>query len=84
MEKDPIWSPGETLQQTEKRIILTALRRHDWSRTYTAKELGISIRTLRVRIAEYRAEGTEVPYAPKGRLSHGDRIQDEERPTFNQ
>ncbi len=54
------WSPGRTLDQIEKNVILDALKYHQGNRTHTAKSLGISIRTLRNKLADYRLEGLEV------------------------
>lgn len=54
------WSPGRTLDQIEKNVILDALKYHQGNRTHTAKALGISIRTLRNKLADYRLEGLEV------------------------
>ena len=41
----------------ERNVILEALKYHDGNRTHTAKALGISIRTLRNKLAEYRVMG---------------------------
>jgi len=46
-----------TMTEVERRAILEALERNDGNRTATAKELGISIRTLYYRLAEYQREG---------------------------
>ncbi len=54
------WSPGRTLDQIEKNVILDALKYHQGNRTHTAKSLGISIRTLRNKLADYRRDGLEV------------------------
>ncbi len=51
------WKPGSTLDQIERNVILEALKHHDGNRTHTAKALGISIRTLRNKLAEYRVMG---------------------------
>ena len=51
------WKPGSTLDQIERKVILEALKHHDGNRTHTAKALGISIRTLRNKLAEYRVMG---------------------------
>lgn len=51
------WNPGATLNDIEKKIILDALGYHKGNRTHTAKALGISIRTLRNKLADYRKEG---------------------------
>jgi transcriptional regulator with PAS, ATPase and Fis domain len=58
-DKNP-WSPGETLNDIERMVILQALGYHQGNRTHTAKALGISIRTLRNKLAEYRVLGIEV------------------------
>jgi len=51
------WRPGRTLDEIERSVILEALKHHDGNRTHTAKALGISIRTLRNKLAEYRVMG---------------------------
>jgi two-component system response regulator FlrC len=51
------WKPGRTLDEIERNVILEALKHHDGNRTHTAKALGISIRTLRNKLAEYRVMG---------------------------
>ena len=56
-EKSPDWKPGKTLNEIERNVILEALKYHEGNRTHTAKALGISIRTLRNKLAEYRVMG---------------------------
>jgi DNA-binding NtrC family response regulator len=51
------WMPGATLNEIEKNVIIDALKYHGGNRTHTAKALGISIRTLRNKLAEYRKIG---------------------------
>lgn len=51
------WIPGSTLDDIERSVILEALHYHKGNRTHTAKALGISIRTLRNKIADYRKMG---------------------------
>ncbi|MCM0605695.1 MAG: sigma-54-dependent Fis family transcriptional regulator [Xanthomonadaceae bacterium] len=54
------WNPGQTLDKIEKSVILDALKYHNGNRTHTAKALGISIRTLRNKLADYRRDGLKV------------------------
>ena len=54
------WQPGRTLIQIEQQVILDALQYHSGNRTHTAKALGISIRTLRNKLAEFREMGIHV------------------------
>ena len=54
------WAPGTTLNDIERNVILDALKYHSGNRTHTAKALGISIRTLRNKLAEYRMIGIHV------------------------
>ena len=54
------WVPGTTLDDIEKSVILEALQYHSVNRTHTAKSLGISIRTLRNKLADYRRLGIMV------------------------
>lgn len=60
LSKKEAWEPGETLNDIERNVILQALGFHQGNRTHTAKALGISIRTLRNKLAEYRKFGIEV------------------------
>jgi transcriptional regulator with PAS, ATPase and Fis domain len=57
LEKDKGWSPGRTLDDIERKVIIEALEYHQGNRTHTARALGISIRTLRNKIADYRKIG---------------------------
>ncbi len=45
------------LEELEKQHILNTLRKNNGNRTATAKELGISRRTLQYRLAEYQEKG---------------------------
>jgi two-component system response regulator FlrC len=54
------WSPGKTLDDIERNVILEALTYHQGNRTHTARALGISIRTLRNKLADYRRVGINV------------------------
>jgi two-component system response regulator FlrC len=51
------WRPGKTLDEIERNVILEALKHFSGNRTHTAKALGISIRTLRNKLAEFRVMG---------------------------
>ncbi len=48
---------GQTLKDVERQMILQALRKTDNNRTHAARLLGVSVRTLRNKLAEYRAQG---------------------------
>lgn len=61
VDSNPLnWSPGRTLDDIERTVILEALHYHQGNRTHTAKALGISIRTLRNKLADYRMMGLRV------------------------
>jgi DNA-binding NtrC family response regulator len=51
---------GTTVQEMEKALILETLRATQNNRTEAAKLLGISIRTLRNKLHEYRGEGIPI------------------------
>ena len=48
---------ARTLQTIERENILQALERNNGNRATTASELGISVRTLYYRLAEYQKQG---------------------------
>jgi len=54
---DSNWLPGKTLDDIEREVIIDALKFHHGNRTHTASSLGISIRTLRNKIADYKKLG---------------------------
>jgi two-component system response regulator FlrC len=51
------WIPGDTLDCIERNVIIEALSYHHGNRTHTARALGISIRTLRNKISDYKRLG---------------------------
>jgi two-component system response regulator FlrC len=57
LQSEKSWAPGKTLDDIERNVILEALTYHAGNRTHTAKALGISIRTLRNKLADYRRLG---------------------------
>jgi DNA-binding NtrC family response regulator len=54
---------GLPLDMVERNLILATLRRVGGNRTMAAQMLGISIRTMRNRIRDYRTAGYPVPSA---------------------
>jgi Bacterial regulatory protein, Fis family len=51
------WSPGVTLEQIEKEVILRAFRFYRGNKTTTALALAISIRTLDHKLEKYEQDG---------------------------
>lgn len=62
-----------TLATVEKEHILQTLKIARGNRTHAAQILGISLRTLRNKIRQYRGEGTFVPNNRAGRVSNKER-----------
>lgn len=60
LAQDLRFSPGETLSAVEKKIILKTLQFTNQNRSEAARLLGISIRTLRNKIREYRETGVNL------------------------
>jgi len=58
--------PGLTVREVERRLILETLARTGDNRTRAARLLGISIRTLRNKLAAYRARGELEPAVATG------------------
>lgn len=46
-----------SLKEVERELILSTLEREGWNRTKASARLGISVRTLRNKLHEYRREG---------------------------
>ena len=57
---------GHTLREIERNAILNALQAYGGNRTHASEQLGISIRTLRNRLREYRNDGFTVPQPSNG------------------
>ncbi|WP_270939187.1 helix-turn-helix domain-containing protein, partial [Falsiroseomonas oryzae] len=55
---------GRRMEEVERDLILETLAHCLGNRTRAAEILGISIRTLRNKLQEYRAAGLPVPPAP--------------------
>lgn len=58
---------GMSVRDTEKTLILRTLEHTEWNRTRAAEMLEISIRTLRNKLHEYRAEDETVVPPPGAR-----------------
>jgi len=54
------FSKDMTLREIEREMILMKIKKYNGNRTETAKSLGISVRTLRNKLNEYRKEGIDV------------------------
>jgi DNA-binding NtrC family response regulator len=57
VEDNPVEAPlttGRTVAEVERDLILSTLERMNGNRTHTAKALGVSVRTVRNRLREYR------------------------------
>jgi len=55
------WLVGHSVKEVERELIIHTLAHHCGNRTLAASILGISIRSLRNKINEYRALGFAVP-----------------------
>lgn len=64
---------GRSVADVERDLILATLRQTGGNRTRASEILGISIRTLRNKLAKYAHEGIEVPRAPKDLMSRSSR-----------
>ena len=53
------WSPGISLAEIEKQVILKAFRFYRGHQPTTAQALGISIKTLYNKLEQYETEGNE-------------------------
>jgi len=52
---------GAPLREVERIVIFDTLEQTGGNRTHAARILGISVRTLRNKLNEYRADGSEIP-----------------------
>lgn len=60
---------SKTIKDLERETILNCLDAHSGNRTHTAKALGMSLRTLRHKLKQYREEG--VPVTPARQSPYG-------------
>ncbi len=51
---------GSTIADMERELILNTLRKVEWNRTRAAEMLGITVRTLRNKLNEYRDAGIDI------------------------
>jgi DNA-binding NtrC family response regulator len=67
-DQAPPVPPQAQLEEVERQTIVQALRKHGFSRTETAKALGISRRALIYKLQRFREQGWEVdpPASPSG------------------
>ena len=55
------WLVGSPLRDVERDLVLETLANTHGNRTVSARLLGISLRTVRNKITEYSADGSDVP-----------------------
>ena len=55
------WLVGSPIREIERDLILATLAYNYGNRTMSARLLGVSVRTLRNKIAEYSGDGVDVP-----------------------
>jgi DNA-binding NtrC family response regulator len=55
------WLVGLPIRDIERDLVIETLASTRGNRTASARVLGMSVRTLRNKIAEYSAHGIEVP-----------------------
>lgn len=67
---DTTWSPGRTLEDIERAVILSALQFYRGNKTQTAEALKIAVRTIHNRIATYKKAGIAVPFEDAHPLHH--------------
>ncbi len=60
------WLVGSPIRDVERDLVLETLANTHGNRTASARLLGVSVRTLRNKIAEYLAEGIDVPRHESG------------------
>jgi len=70
-EEDLKIKSGVTVQEMERRLIVETLRATDDNRTKAADLLGISIRTLRNKLNEYRMDGADTDRPDSGLVESG-------------
>lgn len=54
------WLPGEKIDDVIRWAAMSCLEYHGWNRVHTARALGISLRTMRLWIKKWRADGYDV------------------------
>lgn len=65
---------SRTIKELERESILGALAAHQGNRTHTAKALGMSLRTLRHKLKQYREEGLMIEPARQGLAGRACRV----------
>ena len=53
MNANVYFSPGMTLAEVEKAVIIETLKKKNFNRTHAARTLGIGIRTLQRKLKQY-------------------------------
>ena len=61
LDNDKVNDDFITIDEMEKRLILRTLKQTDNNRTKAAKILGVSVRTIRNKLNQYKEEGISIP-----------------------
>jgi len=61
---------GSTVEAIERELVLQTLAHCGGNRTHAARVLGLSVRTMRNKIRQYVADGSDVPMPSQGFVPH--------------
>jgi DNA-binding NtrC family response regulator len=61
LEEEKVTDDYITIDEMEKRLILRTLKKTDNNRTKAAEILGVSVRTIRNKLSQYKEEGINIP-----------------------
>ena len=61
LEEEKVTDDYITIDEMERRLILRTLKKTDNNRTKAAEILGVSVRTIRNKLSQYKEEGINIP-----------------------
>jgi transposase len=67
-------SKGKPIKEMERETIIDALFAHNGNRTHTAKALGMSLRTLRHKLKQYKEDGFFVDGTRQNQIGNNGRV----------
>lgn len=64
----------KTLKDLKRDHVIETLKFFHWNRAKAARSLGVSLRSVRIYIIEYRALGIEIPDSPYYKIRQSERL----------
>lgn len=78
-----IWTPGVSLEENEREIILAAMKHHNGNKSAVARSLNITVKTVDNKLEKYAKDDAEIAEAAIRERHKSDEFLQRQRGSYN-